>query len=135
MGKLEVVRTEPWSLRELEAYPKYNASKPILKSAGWLPFLKKFQGFPLQLEHLHKDSMVLWFRQVIRSSLYQRRHWPELQGSLNRENNGLRTSQQNRGLGIDSYAQPVKSQIGKRGCRRHGEMEEPFVRTPEDCHL
>jgi hypothetical protein len=49
MGKPGVVRKELWSLEILEGYPEYNASKSMLKSAGWYPFLKKFKG--------HNDSI------------------------------------------------------------------------------
>jgi hypothetical protein len=38
-------RHEPETYAELEALPKYKATREIFKKAGWEPFLKKFNGY------------------------------------------------------------------------------------------
>jgi hypothetical protein len=38
-------RHEPETYADLEALPKYEATKDIFKQAGWEPFLKKFDGY------------------------------------------------------------------------------------------
>jgi hypothetical protein len=38
-------RHEPKTYTDLEALPKYGATRDIFKQAGWEPFLKKFNGY------------------------------------------------------------------------------------------
>jgi hypothetical protein len=58
-GAMVANRHEPETYVDLEALPKYKATKEIFKQAGWEPFLRKFNGYndaiTLQFE-LHFDG-------------------------------------------------------------------------------
>ena len=44
-GIMVVNRHEPETYADLEALPKYEATKHIFQKAGWEPFFKKFDGY------------------------------------------------------------------------------------------